>query len=52
MYAAIMENNQTYTDLTGRFPTTSLIGNKYILILYDYDSNIVLSAPMKNWGDK
>jgi hypothetical protein len=29
-----------------------LSGNKYILILYDYDSNIVLSAPMKNRGDK
>jgi hypothetical protein len=52
MYAAVMDTNQIYTDLTGRFPTTSLSGNKYILILYDYDSNIVLSAPMKNRGDK
>jgi hypothetical protein len=52
IYSAIMETNQIYTDLTGRFPTTSLSGNKYILILYDYDSNIVLSAPMKNRGDK
>jgi hypothetical protein len=30
----------------------SLSGNKYILILYDYDSNSVLSAPIKNRGDK
>jgi hypothetical protein len=52
IYAAIMENNQIYTDLTGRFPTSSLSGNKYILILYDYDRNSVLSAPMKNRGDK
>jgi hypothetical protein len=52
MYAAIMETNQIYRDLTGVFPTTSLIGNTYSLILYDYDSNIVLSAPMKNRGDK
>jgi hypothetical protein len=51
-YAAIMETNQIYTDLTGIFPTTSLSGNKYILILFDYDSNSVLSAPMKNRGDK
>jgi hypothetical protein len=51
-YAAVMETNQIYTDLTGIFPTTSLSGNKYILILYDYDSNSVLSAPMKNRGDK
>jgi hypothetical protein len=47
-----METNQIYTDLTCIFPTTSLSGNKYILILYDYDSNIVLSATMKNRGDK
>jgi hypothetical protein len=47
MYAARLETTQIYSDLTGRFPTTSLSGNKYILILYDYDSNSVLSAPMK-----
>jgi hypothetical protein len=52
VYAATLETTQIYSDLTGRFPTTSLSGNKYILILYDYDSNIVLSAPMKNRGDK
>jgi hypothetical protein len=52
MYAVIMETNQIYTDLTGRFPTTSLSGNKYILILYDYDSNSFLQDPMKNRGDK
>jgi hypothetical protein len=28
IYAAIMETNQIYTDLTGRFPATSLSGNK------------------------
>jgi hypothetical protein len=52
IYAAIMETNQIYTDLTGIFPTTSLSGNKYILILYDYDSNSALSEPIKNRGDK
>jgi hypothetical protein len=52
IYSAVMDTNQIYTDLTGRFPTTSLSGNKYILILYDYDSNSVLSAPTKNRGDK
>jgi hypothetical protein len=31
---------------------TSLSGNKYILILYDNDSNSVLSTSMKNRGDK
>jgi hypothetical protein len=52
IYAAIMETSQIYTELTCRFPTTSLSGNKYILILYDYDRNSVLSVPMKNRGDK
>jgi hypothetical protein len=52
LYATTLETNQIYSDLTGRFPTTSLSGNKYMLILYDYDSNIILSAPMKNRGDK
>jgi hypothetical protein len=33
IYATVMETNQIYTDLTGIFPTTSLSGNKYILIL-------------------
>jgi hypothetical protein len=47
-----MDTNQIYTELAGRFPTTSLSGNKCILILNDFDSNSVLSAPMKNRGDK
>jgi hypothetical protein len=52
IYATIMDTNQIYTDLTGRYPTTYISWNKYILILHDYDSNSVLSAPMKNRGDK
>jgi hypothetical protein len=52
LYAITLETNQIYLYLTGRFPTTSLSGNKYMLIMYDYDSNIILSAPMKNRGDK
>jgi hypothetical protein len=52
VYVVIMETGQIYTDLTSIFPTTSLSGNKYVFIFYDYDSNSVLSAPMKNRGDK
>jgi hypothetical protein len=51
-YAVNTETGQIYTDLTCRFPTTSLSGNKYILILYDNNSNSSLSMPMKNRGDK
>jgi hypothetical protein len=52
LYATTLETNQIYSDLTGRFPTTSLSGNKYMIILYDNDSNSIFSAPMKNRGDK
>jgi hypothetical protein len=52
LYATTLETNQIYSDLTGRFPTTLLSGNKCMIILYDYDSNRILSAPMKNKGDK
>jgi hypothetical protein len=52
IYATTLETNQIYSDLTCRFATTSLSGNTYILIMYDYDSNSVLSTPMKNRSDK
>jgi hypothetical protein len=55
IFAAIgladVHNGVIYTDLTGAFPVTSLEGNKYILILYDYNSNAILAAPMKNRSD-
>jgi len=35
-------------DLTGRFPTMSSQGNSYILVVYDFDSNGILVAPLKN----
>jgi hypothetical protein len=37
-----------YTDQTGRFPVTSSQGNQYILVLYDYDTNSILTEPLKN----
>jgi hypothetical protein len=52
VYVTIMETGQIYTDLTGRFSTTSHSGNKYILVLYDYVSNSVLFTPMKHRGNK
>jgi hypothetical protein len=44
-------NSKVYTDLTGRFPTTSSKGNKYILLLYEYDGNAILAEPMKTKED-
>jgi len=49
IFAATIEvTGQISTDLTGRFPVTSSRGNKYLLVLYNYDSNSILTAAMKN----
>ena len=40
------------TNLAGRFPVTSNIGNKYLFIIYDYESNCILVRPMNNRKDK
>ena len=36
------------SDQTGRFPTTSVSGNSYLMILYDYDSNYIHAEPLKS----
>jgi hypothetical protein len=46
--AATIDAGQLYTDQTGRFPVVSSKGNKYIMILYDYDSNAILAKPIKD----
>ena len=37
-----------FTDLTGAFPHKSIIGNLYAMVMYDYNSNIILVEPIKN----
>jgi hypothetical protein len=48
VYAATIDAGQIYTDQTGIFPVVSRKGNKYIMILYDYDSNAILAQPIKD----
>jgi hypothetical protein len=48
IYAATIDAGQIYTDQTGIFTVVSSKGNKYIMILYDYDSNEILSQPIKD----
>jgi hypothetical protein len=48
VYAATIDAGQIYTDQTGRFPVVSRKGNKYIMILYDYDSNAIMAQPIKD----
>ena len=39
---------QIFSDLPSRFFLPSSRGNNYMLVVYDYDSNIILAEPMKN----
>ena len=41
-------NNKAYFDLAGPFPYVSKRGYKYIFVLYDYDSNAILTLPLKS----
>ncbi|KAI2506705.1 Reverse transcriptase (RNA-dependent DNA polymerase) [Fragilaria crotonensis] len=49
-FASIVEppTGQIHTDQTGKFVVASSTGNNYILVLYDYDSNSILVAPMRS----
>jgi hypothetical protein len=46
-FATIKETGKVYTDQTGAFPTTSSNGNKYMLVMYHYDTNAILVEPLK-----
>jgi hypothetical protein len=48
VYAATIDAGKISTDQTGRFPVVSSKGNKYIMILFDYDSNAILAQPIKD----
>jgi hypothetical protein len=49
VYVKVIEGTrQIYTNQSGRFPTTSSRGNKYIMIPYDYGSNAILAEPLKS----
>ena len=47
----IYHKRQIATYLTGKFPVTSNRVNKYIFVLYDYDSNCILIRPMNSISD-
>jgi len=41
-----------YTDQTGKFPTKSRSGNRYIMVMVAIDSHAILVTPMKNKTDQ
>ena len=52
-YADIIDTQQWIaTNITGRLQVTSNRVNKYLFILYEYDSNSILVHQMKKWTDK
>jgi hypothetical protein len=48
IYAATIDTGQIYTDQSGRSPLMYSKGNKYIMVLYEYDGNAILAEPVKN----
>jgi hypothetical protein len=47
IYAAAIDAGQIYIDQTGCFPVISSKGNKYIMVLTEYDYNAILAGPIK-----
>lgn len=49
-YASVFEGakGQIYSDQTGKFVVASSAGHNYIMVVYDYDSNAILVAPMRS----
>eukprot|EP00957_Ditylum_brightwellii_P025968 1963626-Ditylum_brightwellii.AAC.1 len=45
------EKGTLYTNLTGKFPLTSVSSEKYVLIAYGYDSNAILAKVVKSRND-
>ena len=50
MYSLIESSSidTSYTDPTGRFPYRSSQSSVYILVVYHYDTNRILTQPVKN----
>ena len=46
------KDSKIYSDICGRFPTTSSRGNKHIYVMYVYDCNSILTTAMNNRNDK
>ena len=51
IFAAIIDPKEKYgliyMDQTGSFPHISSTGYKHIVVLYDYNSNIIIAEPLK-----
>ena len=53
VFTNIIDHQQRIeTNLTGRLPVTPNRKNKYLFVLYEYNSNSILVRPMNNRMDK
>ena len=52
MEPSTTKEGKIYSDICGKFPTTSRRGNKYIYVIYVYECNAILTTAMKNRSDK
>ncbi|EED95555.1 predicted protein [Thalassiosira pseudonana CCMP1335] len=52
VYSKVYDVRETiFSDQTGQFPTRSLSGNRYIMVLVEIDSSCILVEPMKSRKD-
>jgi hypothetical protein len=47
-----MVRETMFSNQTGQFPTRSQQGNKYIMVMVEIDSNVILVEPMKSRKDE
>ena len=45
--ATSSDTRKSYSDQKGKFPHQSTCGNQYVMILYDYNSKLILLNPIK-----
>jgi hypothetical protein len=48
VYAIVVDQDQLYTDLTGKFRVRSSKGNSYVMVCYVYDCNYFKVIPIKS----
>ena len=48
---AVKLTRKVSTDQTGRFPMTYSCGSKYLMVLYDHDSNAIIPEPIKSQSE-
>jgi hypothetical protein len=48
VYAVVIDQDQLYSDLTGRFPLRSSKGNWYVMVVYSFDCNYINPVEIKS----